>query len=76
MDIAKNLKGKTPLEFLLKLEYFSQEISDFFQNKYNWDILAARSIWAFGPDSTGPNVLIDDTIASETDKTKLSSVTQ
>ena len=22
----------------------------FFQTKYEWDTLAARSIWAFGPD--------------------------
>lgn len=25
-------------------------MGDFFQTKYDWDLLAARSIWAFGPD--------------------------
>ena len=36
-----------------------------FNEKYEWDILAARSIWAFGPDDSGPNVLIDDTLPSD-----------
>lgn len=39
-----------------------------FQSRYDWDLLAARSIWAFGPDSSGPNVLVDDTLPSEVDK--------
>ena len=30
--------------------------------------MAARSIWAFGPDTTGPNILVDDTLPSEVDK--------
>jgi U5 small nuclear ribonucleoprotein component len=51
------------------------KVSSFFQTKYQWDILAARSVWAFGPDSTnGPNVLIDDTLATEVDKQALNSV--
>ena len=36
--------------------------------------MAARSIWAFGPDVTGPNVLVDDTLPSEVDKSLLNSV--
>ena len=24
------------------------------QSKYDWDVLAARSVWAFGPDVNGP----------------------
>lgn len=36
-----------------------------FNEKYEWDILAARSIWAFGPDDSGPNVLIDDTLPTD-----------
>lgn len=43
-------------------------------NRYDWDLLAARSIWAFGPDATGPNILVDDTLPSEVDKSLLSSV--
>ena len=45
-----------------------KKLRDFFETKYDWDILAARSIWAFGPDKHGPNVLIDDTLSSEVDK--------
>ena len=36
-----------------------------FNEKYGWDMLAARSIWAFGPEDSGPNVLIDDTLPSD-----------
>lgn len=42
-----------------------KKIIDFFQSQYQWDKLAARSIWAFGPDTTGPNILMDDTLPSE-----------
>lgn len=47
---------------------------NFFQTNYDWDLLAARSIWAFGPDTKGPNVLVDDTLPSEVDKALLGSV--
>ena len=40
-------------------------VSKFFREKYEWDILAARSIWAFGPEDNGPNVLVDDTLTGE-----------
>lgn len=42
-----------------------KRLGEFFQTKYDWDLLAARSIWAFGPDNTGPNILVDDTLPSE-----------
>merc|ERR1712001_518366 len=29
--------------------------------KYGWDITEARKIWCFGPDTTGPNIVIDAT---------------
>lgn len=46
-----------------------KEISTFFQQKYDWDLLASRSVWAFGPDpNNGPNILLDDCLPSETDK--------
>jgi U5 small nuclear ribonucleoprotein component len=53
---------------------FRKKLSEFFQTKYDWDLLAARSIWAFGPDSTGPNILVDDTLPSEVNKGLLNSV--
>ncbi len=51
-----------------------KKLSEFFQSKYDWDLLAARSIWAFGPDSTGPNILVDDTLPSEVNKSLLNTV--
>jgi len=39
-----------------------KERGSFFQEKYQWDLLASRSIWAFGPDENGPNILIDDVL--------------
>ena len=53
-----------------------KRLGDFFQKRYDWDLLAARSIWAFGPDAVGApptgagcaNVLLDDTLPSEVDK--------
>lgn len=51
-----------------------QKIGKHFQERYHWDLLASRSIWAFGPEETGPNVLQDDTLAEETDKKLLFSV--
>ncbi|KAI9744413.1 MAG: hypothetical protein M1818_001942 [Claussenomyces sp. TS43310] len=46
----------------------------FFEENYGWDLLASRSIWAFGPDDMGPNILQDDTLPSEVDKKLLSTV--
>jgi U5 small nuclear ribonucleoprotein component len=37
----------------------------FFEENYGWDLLASRSIWAFGPEEMGPNILVDDTLPSE-----------
>lgn len=42
-----------------------KERGTFFQGKYQWDLLASRSIWAFGPDDSGPNILLDDTLPSQ-----------
>lgn len=42
-----------------------RKTAKFFEERYGWDLLAARSIWAFGPDETGPNILQDDTLPSE-----------
>ncbi|KAI6190938.1 Tr-type G domain-containing protein [Aphelenchoides bicaudatus] len=51
-----------------------RQLSDFFQSKYQWDLLASRNVWAFGPDLTGPNILIDDTLPTEVDKKLLETV--
>ena len=44
----------------------SKQTVDYFTENYNWDLLAAKSVWAFGPDpETGSNLLLDDTLPSE-----------
>jgi elongation factor 2 len=30
-------------------------------DNYNWDLTEARKIWSFGPEGSGPNVLVDTT---------------
>ncbi|EJC98753.1 P-loop containing nucleoside triphosphate hydrolase protein [Fomitiporia mediterranea MF3/22] len=52
----------------------AKERGTFFQEKYQWDLLASRSIWAFGPDENGPNILLDDTLPSQVDKKMLGTV--
>lgn len=59
---------------VVSIGWNKKRIGDFFQTKYDWDLLAARSIWSFGPDLNGPNILVDDTLPSEVNKTLLTSV--
>eukprot|EP00095_Tigriopus_kingsejongensis_P010253 maker-scaffold178_size283195-snap-gene-0.10 protein:Tk10253 transcript:maker-scaffold178_size283195-snap-gene-0.10-mRNA-1 annotation:"116 kda u5 small nuclear ribonucleoprotein component" len=59
---------------VVAINWNKKRLGEFFQTKYDWDLLAARSIWAFGPDATGPNILVDDTLSSEVDKGLLGSV--
>mmetsp|Transcript_18913 Transcript_18913/g.28330 ORF Transcript_18913/g.28330 Transcript_18913/m.28330 type:complete len:1088 (+) Transcript_18913:192-3455(+) len=55
-------------------EWDNKKVGRYFQSKYDWDLLSARSVWAFGDSPThGPNILMDDTLPSEVDKTLLSS---
>ncbi|KAL7669360.1 hypothetical protein ACOME3_010020 [Neoechinorhynchus agilis] len=59
----------------VKLTWPVRQIGDFFQTKYDWDLLSARSVWAFGPDpNDGPNILLDHTLPYEVDKTVLNTV--
>jgi U5 small nuclear ribonucleoprotein component len=51
-----------------------RKVAQFFEQNYDWDKLAARSIWAFGPDDMGPNILQDDTLPSQVDKKTLGTV--
>lgn len=59
---------------VVSIGWNKKRLGEFFQINYDWDLLAARSIWAFGPDTAGPNILVDDTLPSEVDKTMLSAV--
>eukprot|EP00002_Diphylleia_rotans_P024681 TRINITY_DN4880_c0_g1_i1.p1 TRINITY_DN4880_c0_g1~~TRINITY_DN4880_c0_g1_i1.p1 ORF type:complete len:976 (+),score=217.16 TRINITY_DN4880_c0_g1_i1:58-2985(+) len=67
--LAEDIENK-----VVSINWERRRISDFFKTKYDWDILAARSIWAFGPEVNGPNILVDDTLPSEVDKSLLGSV--
>lgn len=51
-----------------------RKVGQFFEDKYDWDKLASRSIWAFGPDEMGPNILQDDTLPSQVDKKLVNTV--
>lgn len=49
--------------------------SKILRKDFGWDSLAARSLWAFGPnDRLYPSILMDDTLEAETDKALLYSV--
>jgi U5 small nuclear ribonucleoprotein component len=49
----------------ISIKSANRVIGKFFEENYGWDLLASRSIWAFGPDDLGPNILQDDTLPSE-----------
>ncbi|KAG6049181.1 hypothetical protein E4U17_006908 [Claviceps sp. LM77 group G4] len=51
-----------------------RKTAKFFEDNHGWDKLAARSIWAFGPDDMGTNILQDDTLPTEVDKKLLTTV--
>jgi 116 kDa U5 small nuclear ribonucleoprotein component len=51
-----------------------KEISAFFTEHHHWDLLTARSVWAFGPDDDAPNVLVNNTLPSEVSQSLLFSV--
>lgn len=58
----------------VSISWPAKRLGDFFVKNYDWDILAARNIWAFGPETTSPNILVNDTLPSETDKKLLFSI--
>lgn len=49
-------------------------VGKFFEENYGYDLLAARNIWAFGPEDMSPNILQNDTLPSEVDTKTLRSV--
>ena len=51
-----------------------KKMSSALRKTYGWDALASRSIWAFGPSAGDTNILLDDTLPGDVDKTLLSSV--
>jgi len=59
---------------LLRSDAPAAQLAAQLSGRYGWDALAARSLWAFGPDAGGPNCLLDDTLAGEVDKSLLRAV--
>ena len=51
-----------------------RKVGRFFEDKYGYDLLASRNIWAFGPEEMGPNILQNDTLPSDVDQKMLRSV--
>jgi U5 small nuclear ribonucleoprotein component len=51
-----------------------KQLAEYLSSTYQWDALAARSVWAFGPDAGGPNCLLDDTLPGEVDKKLLGAI--
>ena len=43
---------------VVSMAWPKKKVAEFFQAKYDWDILAARAVWAFGPTKNGPNMLL------------------
>lgn len=67
--IAEDLERGT-----VRMDMDPKSRAEFFTKKYNWDLLSARSLWSFGPEAQGPNLLVDHTLPGEVDKKKLWSV--
>lgn len=40
-------------------------LATYFEKEHGYDKLASRSVWTFGPDEQGPNILMDDTLPSD-----------
>ncbi|KAJ6145217.1 U5 small nuclear ribonucleoprotein component [Penicillium chermesinum] len=51
-----------------------RKVARYFEEHYEWDKLAARSIWAFGPDELGPNFCRTILSPSQVEKKVLNTV--
>jgi 116 kDa U5 small nuclear ribonucleoprotein component len=59
---------------VLSAHWPKKQVESFLQTKYSWDLLDSKSVWCFTgahTNSGGPNVLLDSTLSSETDKVLL-----
>lgn len=68
--VAEPLKKNLDVDLensLISLEANQQELDSFFGKRYDWDELACRSIWAFGPETNSTNILLNDTLQHEVD---------
>lgn len=58
----------------VSMHWDAKRIGEFFRSNYDWDLLTARSVWAFGPEEDSPNILLNNTLPSEVNQSLLSSV--
>ena len=52
----------------------SESIHSFIHSFIYFLFIFSRSLWAFGPDASGPNVLLDDSLPGECDKSMLAAI--
>lgn len=75
--ISEPLDSKIALDIeasRIQIDDGEAAVSAFFREQHGWDILESRSVWAFGPSNTGPNVLVNDTLPMDIQAPLLSSV--
>ena len=53
-------QGEDTKNGMVPVNWNEKRLGKFFQTKYDWDLLAGGSIWVFGPDLTGLNILVGD----------------
>lgn len=56
---------------MIDLDDGKKKVSKYFIENFDWDILASRNVWSFGPGKFGPNLLMNDTLPSEVDRNAL-----
>ena len=73
-SLDKGLSNDIELNNISLINNDKKTISDFFMNKYDWDLLSSHSIWAFGPNDNNPNILLNDVLPSSIKKELLNNV--
>ncbi|KAI7905398.1 P-loop containing nucleoside triphosphate hydrolase protein [Cokeromyces recurvatus] len=58
----------------IQIGWPKSKFGKYLETKHGWDVLASRSVWAFGPDDMSPNLLMDDTLPTEVDKKLLGTI--
>jgi U5 small nuclear ribonucleoprotein component len=49
-------------------------LSEYLEKNFEWDILASNNVWAFGPENQGPNILLNDSLPTDTNQTLLGRI--
>lgn len=58
----------------VSIHWDAKRIGEFFKSNYDWDLLTARSVWAFGPEDNSANILLNNTLPSEVNQGLLNTV--